>query len=96
MSADALAAKMAELSARFAARAADERAGLLAAVERGDRLAIETQAHKLAGIAQMFGHPEIGDAAARLEEAAIAGEDVTPAATRLDRLLVALSETPAA
>lgn len=86
----ALAAKLAELSQRFASRAADERAAIEQALADGDRAAIARRAHTLAGNAGMFGHPEIGAAALELEEAAETGGELEPAANRLLGRLAAL------
>ena len=77
-------AKLAELAVRFAARASGERAALAAAVAASDRDAIVERAHKLAGIAGMFGHEAIGAAAFSLEEAARRG---TAYSTEADVLL---------
>jgi HPt (histidine-containing phosphotransfer) domain-containing protein len=82
--------RMAQLSARFAARAADERAALNQRVTAGDRAGVQDRAHKLAGIAAMFGHPDVGEAALALELAAEAGDPIGPAAARLDTLLAAI------
>jgi HPt (histidine-containing phosphotransfer) domain-containing protein len=67
--------KIGELSARFAARASGERDAIAKALHTGDRAALIDRAHKLAGIAGMFGHPQIGEAALALEQAALAGAD---------------------
>ena len=83
---------MAELSARFEARAAEERAALAEALARNDREALRDRAHKLVGIAGMFGFPAIGDAASALETAAEIGEDVQGPARALDTLLAGISE----
>ena len=83
-------AKLAELGARFDARAGDERTSLADALAAGDRAAIAQQAHRLAGIAGMFGREEVGTAALDLEAAAEAGADMADAAARLDGLLASL------
>ncbi|MFB0613077.1 Hpt domain-containing protein [Aurantiacibacter poecillastricola] len=83
-------ARMAQMAERFAARAGEYRAILQEAVARDDREAVCSQAHKLAGIAAMFGHPEIGEAAARLEDIGEAGGDYRPAADHLAALLSGL------
>lgn len=83
-------AKMAELAARFDARAADERQTLATALASEDRDAIVGMAHRLAGIAGMFRRDEIGAAALALEEAAEAGHDLAVPAARLDTLLARL------
>ena len=75
--------RMAQLSARFAARAPEERAALADALENADCTALADRAHKLAGIAGMLGHPGISDAALALEEALISGRDYRPLATEL-------------
>ena len=82
--------KIAELSARFAARAADERDAIADALQTGDRAAIIDRAHKLAGIAGMFGHSKVGEAALALEQAALAGEDCTATGDALLEQLSAL------
>lgn len=85
-----LAAKLADLSQRFASRAADERAAIEQALAVNDRTAITRRAHALAGNAGMFGYPDIGAAALELEEAAESGSELQPAAVRLLQLLSAL------
>ncbi|KLE34610.1 Hpt domain-containing protein [Aurantiacibacter luteus] len=86
---EALAAKMAELSARFAAQAGVTRERL--AAQREDRAAIVAEAHKLAGIAAMFGQPAIGVAALALEERAESGGDYGEEWRQLDALLAELA-----
>lgn len=81
---------MAALSARFEARAPEERAGIAAALKSGDNRTIVDRAHKLAGIAGMLGFGAVGEAALALEETARAGGDVAPPAARLFGLLEAL------
>ena len=78
---------MAELARRFASRAEEERAALATAREQGDRDALRDRAHKLAGIAAMFGFPAVGESALALELAAENGEDVEPSALALEALL---------
>ena len=85
-----MAARMGELSARFAARAVEERAELADAVAAGDREAVRQRAHKLAGVAAMFGHPAVGEAALALELAAERDERLEEPAATLDRLLAAI------
>ncbi|MEB3416799.1 Hpt domain-containing protein [Alteriqipengyuania sp. WL0013] len=82
--------RMAQLAGQFAARAADERARLAVALAASDRASLQEQAHKLAGIAGMFGHPRIGEAALELEEAAEGGFDVSAPGAELDSLLAEL------
>ena len=81
---------MAELSARFARQAGEYREELLGADSAGDRTAIRDRAHKLAGIAPMLGHPDIGAAALELEEAVETKSDYRAAFARLERLLAAV------
>lgn len=90
VSSDALAAKLAELSQRFASRAVDEHVAIKRALDNGDRTAIAQRAHTLAGNAGMFGQTEIGAAALALEEAAETGNELELAASRLLGLLAAL------
>lgn len=80
-------AKVAELAAVFAARAGEERAWLGKALETADIETLRDRAHKLAGIAGMFGFPEVGEAALQLELAAESGRDVRGEAAVLDALL---------
>ena len=83
-------AKLAELAVRFAGRAAEDRAALADAVARNDRGTIRARAHKLAGVAAMFGFPEIGEAALVLELAAERGDPIDDPARWLDTLLADL------
>lgn len=87
---DALAAKLAELTARFRNGAGAERVAIARAVADGDRSTVASRAHKLAGNAGMFGEAEIGEAALELEEAAETGKDLRGPADRLLALLSAL------
>jgi HPt (histidine-containing phosphotransfer) domain-containing protein len=82
--------KLAELAARFAARAPLEREALAAALAAGDTATLIDRAHKLAGIAGMVGHPEVGAAALDLEEAVRAGGDGSAEGERLLGLLAAI------
>ncbi|WP_126176923.1 Hpt domain-containing protein [Tsuneonella rigui] len=79
--------KLAELAARFAARAPAERAAIAEALAAGDTQEVIDRAHKLAGIAGMFGHHEVGQAALALEEAAMASEDCAQPGAALLALL---------
>ncbi|MBA4765645.1 Hpt domain-containing protein [Qipengyuania sp. 902] len=79
--------RMAQMAARFAARAGEHEAALQAAIAADDREAIASQAHRLAGIAGMFGQPQVGEAAARLEDIVEAGGDYLDAAERLSAML---------
>lgn len=87
----AVAAKMAELAARFATQANTYRQELSQADAEGDRGLMRDRAHKLAGIAPMLGHAEIGAAALTLEEAIEDGSDYRDALDRLDRCLAAVT-----
>lgn len=82
---------MAELAARFTARAAEERLAMAAELAAGNRAEVQFRAHKLAGLGAMFGHPEVGEAALALETAAEHGADMTGPAARLDALLAGLA-----
>ena len=82
-----LEAKLAELSSRFADRLPEERAAIANAIEIGDRRALIDRAHKLAGIAGMFGRPDIGAAALELEQSAMADADFSEEASQLLDLL---------
>ncbi|MBX7459696.1 Hpt domain-containing protein [Qipengyuania huizhouensis] len=79
--------KMAQMAVRFAARAGEHEAALRAAIAADDREAIASQTHRLAGIAGMFGQPQIGEAAAELEDIFEANGDYLAAAERLSALL---------
>lgn len=82
--------KIAELSARFAAKAGEQCASLAAAQARGDLTDLRDQAHKLAGIAGMLGQAEIGAAAFALESALEAGTRYEEQFAQLQTLLTAL------
>lgn len=82
--------KLAELTARFDARASEGRRALSSAMKRDDRKAVAARAHKIAGIAGMVGRAEIGVAALELERIAECGGDMKRAAKLLDDLLAAL------
>ena len=88
--ADPLRAKMGALSARFAGQAAQHRADLAEACKAQDCDAVIAKAHKLAGIAPMFGHAAIGEAALALEDAAESGKLYDAEAAQLDALLARL------
>lgn len=83
----ALESKVAELAARFAARAPEERTAIANALAIGDTAALIERAHKLAGVAGMFGHADIGAAALALEETALAGKDYSQRVALLLALL---------
>ena len=87
---DDIAARLAEMSARFAARAGEYRAQLAEADRAGNRDAVTSLAHRLAGISAMFGQGAIGDAALALEECAERGDDYAGELAALDGLLAAL------
>ena len=84
--------QLAQLAARFDARAPAERAALEKALLDDDHQTLASQAHKLAGIAGIFGRDEIGIAAFALEEAIEAGGDILSAAALLDALLEKLAD----
>jgi len=83
--------RMSELAARFAARAADEREVLAASLASGDREEVAERTHKLAGVAGMFGHPEITKAALAVEAAAEQGRPMDVEGRHLLDLLAALA-----
>ena len=87
---EALKAKLAELERRFVEQAGERRRAIEGSLAARNREELAERAHKLAGIAGMLGHGEIGAAALALEEAAESGTDPQPAATRLIALLGAL------
>lgn len=88
---DAVKQKLADLSARFGARANEYRRALAAAVAADDRAMLAAEAHKLAGIAAMFGHPRIGEAALALEQAAEGDAAYADEMASLDLLLAEIS-----
>ena len=88
--ADQLRAKMDALASRFAGQAAQHRAELVEACQAQDCDAVIAKAHKLAGIASMFGYVAIGEAALALEETAESGEVYDAEAAQLDALLADL------
>lgn len=94
--AELLRARMEIFKIRFVQRAADDAAGLLDALSRGDRAGLQDRAHRLAGIAATFGHPDIGDEASTLQQAITAelpDDDVAVAVQRLIALLNLCHET---
>ncbi|MBU2341799.1 MAG: Hpt domain-containing protein [Alphaproteobacteria bacterium] len=82
--------KMADLAQRFATRAVEEREALTGSLASGDRAAIVERAHRLAGIAGMYGHPLITDAALALEASAERGLAMEASGQRLLDLLSGL------
>ncbi len=88
-----LEARMAELAARFTARAGEERMAIAAALAANDRATLRDRAHKLAGIAGMMGHDAIGRAALALEETVESGGDPAAAARQLTAMLDALAQS---
>lgn len=82
--------KMAEMSARFAAQAGKHRTALAGMIEHCDLDGLRDQAHRLAGMAGMFGQDAIGAAAFDLETALEEERDPLEAALRLDALLAEL------
>ncbi|ALE17389.1 hypothetical protein AMC99_02103 [Altererythrobacter epoxidivorans] len=83
-------AKMHELAARFAAQVGNYRAVLEQAMNANDLGEVQALAHKLAGIAPMFGYENVGNAALDLEDAVSAGENHSAAAQQLDFLLASI------
>lgn len=79
--------KLAELAARFTGRLPQERAAIVDALSAGDREMLIERAHKLAGIAGMFGRSDIGSAALELEQRVLADGDCEDEAARLLDLL---------
>ncbi len=79
--------KMALLAERFAASASAERNALAAALAEEDRQAVRDQAHKLAGVAAMFGHAELGEAAFALETIVETGGDIAQPASLVEEWL---------
>lgn len=86
----AIESKMAELAARFASRAAQERKVICEAIVAGDRAIVAERAHKLAGLAGMMGHPEITTSALALEAAVEAGRTLEGEGQNLLDLLAAV------
>ena len=80
-------AKIRELAQRFAARTGVIRVELGEMREANDLVGMEDLAHRLAGIAGMFGHDRIGNAALELEQAVHKGGDIESAADELDARL---------
>lgn len=82
--------RMAQLRARFVARAAEQRAQLVAALLAGDHDEMRRLAHGLSGSAGVFGFPEISADAQALEEAVDEGVEEEAlkrlAGTLLERL----------
>ena len=83
--------KLAELSARFAARAGPEAEALGQAIVADDRDEVISRAHKLAGVAALMGQPKIGAAALNLEETALDGKDYRKLGERLCAMLAELA-----
>ena len=79
--------RMAALKARFSERAGEEIAAIEAAIDSADAAELQRRAHKLAGIAPMFGHADLGEAALDLETAAETGMDCQAPAARVIALL---------
>lgn len=81
---------MESLRHRFALRLREELAALLAlreggaGADEGSGADLIARAHKLAGIAGMLGAVQVGEAALRLEEALLAGQDPAPALAALE------------
>ena len=78
---------MAQLAARFSARAEQDCLALREALRKEDRIAVRDLAHRLAGTAPMLGFEAIGEAARTLEDAADSGRPLgTPAENLLSQL----------
>lgn len=77
------------LKTKFAARLMDEGEAFRAMAADPDCEAIAQRAHKLAGIAGMLGAPAVGEAALRVEEAALSGADCE---LELEALLAAIAD----
>ena len=75
------------MASRFAERMPQERAAIANALSAGDRETLIDRAHKLAGIAGMFGRPDIGTAALELEQHLLASADYVEETERLLDLL---------
>jgi HPt (histidine-containing phosphotransfer) domain-containing protein len=85
-------ARMAALRERFRARAADDRASILAARDAGDLAEVGRLAHGLSGSGGVFGFPQLGADAQALENAIDAGAKPEDLAVLCDRLLVRLAQ----
>lgn len=88
--AELLHAHMEILKVRFVQRAADDAAGMLDSLDRGDRAGLADRAHRLAGIAATFGYPAIGEEASALQQVIVeepSDADLGVAVRRLVELL---------
>jgi HPt (histidine-containing phosphotransfer) domain-containing protein len=85
-------ARMAALRERFRARAADDRASILAARDAGDLAEVGRLAHGLSGSGGVFGFPQLSADAQALENAIDAGAKPEDLAVLCDRLLVRLAQ----
>lgn len=86
---------MAEFRARFLARAAEDARRIAQALEAGDWATVRDVCHGISGNAGMFGFPDVGAAAQRVERAIGAGtpdKDVHALANPLLLQLEALGE----
>lgn len=61
--------RMKALRRRFQDRAADAHRRIVRALDPLDQAELRIVSHQLAGIAAIFGHPQVGDAAERVEAA---------------------------
>ena len=66
---DPIVGRMALLADRFRERARADRLALIAAEEESDRPGLRDIAHRLAGLAAMFGFDAVGERASELEDA---------------------------
>lgn len=94
---DLLHSRMESLRVRFRARAADDLRAMTAAWASRELHSLRELAHRLAGVAAMFGYPAIGNAARLLDDMIDQGaldEDTDAAAERLFELLDNVAASP--
>lgn len=87
--------KMEQLRTRFRARAGEDRAKLIIALQQGDRETVRHLAHGLSGSGGIFGFPEISQAAEALEDKVDSGAEppeLRVAAAALLNALVRLAQ----
>lgn len=85
-------ARMAQLRARFRARAGEEEARLRAALAGADLAEIRRLAHGLHGSAGVFGFPKLGEDAAMVESAIDHGQGAQAIQILCEQLLERLAE----
>ena len=88
--AELLRSHMEILNVRFVQRAADDAAGMLDSLDRGDRAGLGDRAHRLAGIAATFGYPAIGEEASVLQQAIAENPSDAELAVAVRRLVTLL------